>query len=286
MDDSKQTISAEVKTVSVEVPVRLRMQSVQHAPFDFETAIDDVGQIILTPTSLDMEFISANTDANVEYEIPVKEQPTTIQTDDSLTIKDTSIILQTTMLCEDDNLLVSADVDNIGRCVIYPMSKKNTFLSVTTGDSLNLITEDTAAEEYCGYRLVNNGDGWDVFDPTGDLVEEGIATINEAKILICKTELGKLENTITEAVTVDTEASEEASEEPVTPEVTADVIEEAVNSFVKTAVIDRFMRAEVPLFSDNGTPLESYVHLEELDSNGYEYYYDPESDAIVSYFMR
>ena len=51
-------------------------------------------------------------------------------------------------------------------------------------------------------------------------------------------------------------------------------------------IIMKFMQGDIPLFSDEGTPLVSYIHLDELDSNGYEYYYDEESGAIVTYPVR
>lgn len=229
-----------VKTLSVEIPLRVKMVSYDKSPFEFTTSIDEQGQIILTPLSKSVEFISANTDNNVEYDLPIREQETVINCDDNEAIKETSIILYTTVLSETDNVLYSADIDEIGQCVVYPLDKTATFLTVTLEDSLNLITEDIKEENYFGYTLINTGDGWDIKDSDGKLVEEGVATLHEARIIVCQEELHRLtSNSMDEELIKgdsDKDSSKESdseedtdkqdeSEKDVEPDVTAELVE-------------------------------------------------------------
>ena len=51
-------------------------------------------------------------------------------------------------------------------------------------------------------------------------------------------------------------------------------------------VILRFLSGKIALFSDDAEPQSSYIHIDELDTNGYTYYYDPETDAIVTYPVK
>lgn len=228
-----------LKSITVEIPVRVTMTSVYDAPFEFTSSIDDAGQIVLTPTSKDVEFIDANTDNNVDYDIPVAEQETTIKQEGNLTTRSTSIMLQANMIVENDNTSVSADVDEIGQCVLWPSSKENTFISATIADSLNLITEDMKVVDYFGYKLINTGDGWDIKDYLGDIIEEGVATEAEAKVVVLTNELNMLRNLV-EEVKTDSEASEEE-----TPEVEAEVLEERVDNIAPIETFDYDQISEV-----------------------------------------
>lgn len=217
----QEEITTAVESITVDIPVRVKLTSVNNAPFEFETSIDEVGQIVITPMTKDVTFEDANTDSNVDYEVPIAEQETIITNDDGLTIKETTIFIRANMLKEDDNIDVSAAVDEIGQCVIYPLAKNNTFVSAAIEDNLNLVTEDMKVVDYCGYKLINAGDGWDIKDPDGEIVEEGVATESAAKVLICKEEIKRLEG-LTEAV----EEAEPDAEQPV--EVEAEVLDENV----------------------------------------------------------
>lgn len=359
----KEDIESGINTVTIDIPVRVKMQSYNDAPFEFTTSIDEVGQIVLTPNSKEIEFIEANTDSNVEYEIPVIEQETIRTVDESITTLETSIIIKAHMLMESDNQNVSADIDEIGQVVIYPLAKENSFVTATYEDSLNLITEALIdVTEYCdGYKLINPGDGWYVKDPRNTMIAKQLDSLNAAKIFVCQTEIDRLKQLPEEleSNTAETTTSEQAS--PVKPEVEAEVVEESVTpetpvefSFTQVQeaikditndfqekegvlkadllpesamcrlilkehydvvtvenrdgfylisfasaqlneelseesrrdLINKFMQGEVPLFSDTGIPSESYIHLNELDSNGYEYYFDEESYSIISYPKR
>lgn len=237
-----ETIDAALQTQTIDIPLRVTMTSVNNAPFEFTASIDEVGQIILTPTTKDVEFTSANTESNVEDDVPVLEQETVTSTDDNLTIKETSILIRGNMIIEESGCDYSAHVDEIGQVVIYPIETKNTFVTATIEDSLNLVTEELKSEEYFGYKLINNGDGWDIIDYTGDTIEEGVATIHEAKIIVCKEELSRLESLVEDVndVTQDTEDTTEYETEPdkertIDPSETveAEVIEEAVTDIDK-----------------------------------------------------
>lgn len=294
MDNIKETVESGIDAVTLDIPVRVTMTSYNEAPFEFTASIDEVGQIILTPVSKDVEFIDAKTDGEYEHDVMIIDQETITSVEGSITTKEFSIVIKANMLCENNNDEVAAVVDEIGQVVIYPLAKENVFVTASFEHSLNLVTEDMKAVDYFGYRLANNGDGWDVYDYLNELVEEGVATEAEAKIVACTTELHRLEG-LTEAVEEPQEASdneentesESSNEEGAPqPDVTAEVIEEAVelsDEEKKQDLIARFLQGDIALFSDFGKPLDSYIHMPELDAKGYTYYYDEETDAIVSY---
>lgn len=368
----REDIEVGVDAITLDIPVRVVMTSINNAPFDFTTSIDEVGQIILTPLTKDVEFVSANTDDNVQYDIPVREQETVLHTDDNLTTKETSILITASMLAENDSHRVSADIDEIGQVVIYPMAKENVFVTATLNDSLNLVTEGMQMHEYCDdYKIINPGDGWYVKQEGKGLIGQGFTSLNAAKIFVCENEISRLSKLTEEVEEPTEETSEEKSDaettdEPkqVTPEVTVEVIEESIvepqkvveftdeevirtveeltNSFTdvegklkcdtiaegkvcsdllrqhydtvniefernyivvtyrknldviseelddtsRLNIINEFMRGDIALFSDTGTPDASFTHLTELDSNGYEYYYDEETHSIISYPAR
>ena len=225
MDNLVENIEIGVETVSLTIPVRVAMISYDNAPFEFTASIDDIGQIVLTPTSKNVEFVDATTNNKVETDVPIEDQETIVEEDGNLTTKKTTIFVQGVMLSEDSatSESVSADIDEIGQCVIYPTKKENTFISVTFSDSLNLITEDMNVVDYFGYTLTNTGDGWDIKDYLNKEIETGVATEAEAKIIVLQTELRQLER-LTEEV-VDTSDSQEDA-----PEVEAEVLEERVDS--------------------------------------------------------
>ena len=274
---------------TVTIPVRVKLSSYNQAPFEFTSSIDESGQIVLTPTSKYVSFEDAKTSYDYEDETDlINKKTTTVSTGDQ-TFRETTIMLTASMICEDTDKRVSADIDEIGQAVIYPVSKNNVFVTASIEDSLNLVTEDMSVEEYFGYRLINNGDGWDVKDSEGTVIEEGIATKSEAKIFVLTHELNKIKNLSEELLDTPEKESDKNTEENNSkeiPEVSAEIVEEAVENekeLNRTNIINRFLQGDVPLFSDNGTPLETYIHINELDSNGYVYYYDEESDSIVSY---
>lgn len=361
----REDIEVGVDAITLDIPVRVVMTSINNAPFDFTTSIDEVGQIILTPLTKDVEFVSANTDDNVQYDIPVREQETVLHTDDNLTTKETSILITASMLAENDSHRVSADIDEIGQVVIYPMAKENVFVTATLNDSLNLVTEGMQMHEYCDdYKIINPGDGWYVKQEGKGLIGQGFTSLNAAKIFVCENEISRLSKLTEE--TSEEKSDAETTDEPkqVTPEVTVEVIEESIvepqkvveftdeevirtveeltNSFTdvegklkcdtiaegkvcsdllrqhydtvniefernyivvtyrknldviseelddtsRLNIINEFMRGDIALFSDTGTPDASFTHLTELDSNGYEYYYDEETHSIISYPAR
>lgn len=288
-ENIKEEIELGVEAITVEIPVRVTMTSYDNAPLEFTCSIDEMGQILLTPNSKDVEFTDANTDSTVDYEIPIMEQETITSVEGQITTTQSSILIHASMLAEETPYEISADVDQIGQAIIYPTKEKNIFISATFENSLNLITEKLDVVEYFGYKLVNSGDGWDIISPEGTTIENGVASLPEAKILVCTTEINKLKD-LSEGVENADTSKEELPKEEIVNSITAEVVEESVEPTNKSSenssnvdVVTRFLTGDVALFSDNGKPLDSYVHLSELDAKGYEYYYDPESDCVVSY---
>lgn len=299
IENIKEDITTIVDAITIDIPVRVTMTSINNAPFEFTPSIDEVGQIILTPVTKDVEFVDANTVVTTEAggELFDKETTTTVEDDSSsypFTTKETTIIIQASMLAESDNHDVSADVDEIGQVVLYPLAKENTFVSAAIGESLNLVTEEAdntsndleasvdaeVIEESCDQideesvraiveELTNSyGEGSGTFEI--DNICEGSICLKLLR------EHYDVEVDLVDNVIVINYKKQE--------DLTEDLNDK--NDESRMNIIMKFMQGDIPLFSDEGTPLVSYIHLDELDSNGYEYYYDEESGAIVTYPVR
>ena len=224
----QEDIESAVDTVTIDIPVRVEATCYADAPFKFQVSIDEVGQIVLTPETKDVEFIDANTDSNVDFEVPIIDQKTETSIDDNITTIKTSIVITAHMLAESDNHDISAVVDEIGQVVIYPMAKENSFVTATYDDSLNLITEELLdVENYCDYKLINPGDGWYVRSPhSGETIAKAMNSLKAAKIFVCETEIDRLnrmyeelEEKPSEEATEPEQIAEEPKEETAAPEV-------------------------------------------------------------------
>ena len=298
--DIKEDIDVGINSISVDIPVRVSMLSVMNAPFDFTASIDDAGQIILTPTSKEMEFTSANTESNVEFEKPIMDMETVFYDFPTGSEKETSIKLTANILTELDNVSISADVDEIGQCVIYPQDKNSQFISVSVDDSLNLVTEEAEkveqTEETETEESRKDQSAETVPDVTAEAVineEQEDAKTEERLAFEAALEAAKKDKKGTLKVSSDAEAQEALDAlskifDNVSIEYSVSYsndtkLTEDLSETERFDVISRFMRGEVPLFSDNGKPQIHYTHLDELDSNGYSYYYDAETDCIISY---
>ena len=314
-----------------------------NSAFEFTCSIDELGQIVLTPLSKETEFTTAELIDKTKFDSPIEYTQTNTFTEESSIIKEFFVELSASMLAETDNKDVTVDIDDIGQVVILPVDVANSFVSATIQDSLNLITEDLEVIDYFGYKLINNGDGWDIKDYLNEVVEEGVATEAEAKVVVLTTELQRLQS-LTEDIDNEEEPEEKETsnnESEVTPvelkpDVTAQVVIESLTSVTKnftdkygavtcdvtekdvccetlrksynnvtckddgnncivsyinmnedlntqqrSEIINRFLQGEIAVFNDNGSPRISFVHLNELDSDGYEYYYDEDSDSIM-----
>lgn len=302
-ENIKEEINTIVDAITIDIPVRVTMTSINNAPFEFTPSIDEVGQIVLTPVTKDVEFVDANTAATTEAgeELLDKETITTVEEDSSsypFTTRETTIVIQASMLAESDNHDVSAFVDEIGQVVLSPMDKNSTFVSAAIGESINLVTEDTEEEQPEAKETIPQVEAEVIEeDFSQEVDEEDVAKTvteltdnfsdNEGTLEIDDIAEGSLALNILKQhyeVTVDLKGASiiltYTKQEELKEDLRDKDDEERMN------IINRFMRQELPLFSDEGTPLVKYIHLDELDSNGYEYYYDEESDAIVTYPSR
>lgn len=311
LENIEENVELNTNSVTLDIPLRVVMTSYGDAPFEFTTSIDEVGQIILTPTTKEVEFIDANTSYNVDYDTPISEQETVLKVDGDITQKETSISIQADMIVESNNLGVSAVVDEIGQVVIYPFGKGNIFVSAVINNSLNLVTEETetespsqdsSTEDESDNSVDEHEVKVDLNDISAEVIEEAVSDEivkgNAPEDLASMTDNFEEQGGLLKCDTP--EEQEECVNmlnehyETVIPYLEESVskilyktpkkhINENVEEDSRTTIIDRFMRGEIPLFSDSGIPSPSYKHMSELDSNGYKYYYDEESDAIISY---
>ena len=278
----QEDIDSAIDTITLNIPARIDATIVNNASFEFTISIDEIGQIVITPATKDVMFTNVKTHVDNDNELPIMEQETIKTETEEVTNIQTSINIKAHLLAEVENHDVSAVIDDNGRIVITPVAVENSFVTASYDDSLNLITENLTTVDYFGYRIVNNKGHWDIYDYQDTLIGQNISTLAEAKIAACMNEIHLLENLVE---SVESESTKDVPNDEITdiPDVQAEVIDESLTPESTYEIIARFMRGEIALFSDTGEPLPEYVHLSDLDSNGYSYYYDASTDAIVSY---
>lgn len=217
-DIIKETIDVGITQETVSIPLLVKMSANKSEPnFEYSLSIDDIGQIVVTPSDKESEFISVELDQEYESRESFIDIVTCDEDADKC-VKEFNMVLTSTMLAESENYSFSTIIDEIGQIVVQPNAKENTFVTVSDVKSLDLVTEDFQLTEYLGYTLKNTGDGWDIIDSDGAVINRGVETLPKAKLFICKLEINKLNEEI--------EPSEETTDE--IPEVEVEVIEESV----------------------------------------------------------
>ena len=177
--DVAEEIEVGVHSTTLHFPVRVTMVAVNNAPFEYTAAVDEAGHIILTPTTKDMEFTKADTEwENQDYIMPTDDK---LSSGDNSSEKTITIELTADMMLENENQQINADIDEIGQCVIYPVEKENSFVSVSIDNSLNLATEEPvvmeeAVESNPETELENKPDEGEV---TAEVVEESIEEVED-----------------------------------------------------------------------------------------------------------
>ncbi len=144
MDETKVTsvkedIDVGLGSQTLDMKVKLTMsKDADDASYDYKVDVDEMGQIVFTPTDTTASFTDiCATTADVEEHIVDNK-------------KVFSIDLTANILFEDDNQTDpswEASIDDVGQAVIYPIVEKASFLTVSVKDSLNLITEEKEDEE-------------------------------------------------------------------------------------------------------------------------------------------
>lgn len=283
--------------------------------FDYHVDIDDVGQIVFTPDDSTVSFVDIERLAGYDSTEDVIDGNT----------RRFSVSLTANMIADDGNFDWFCDIDEIGQAVVTPEMENTSFLSVSVSDSLNLVTEsvdkivledlEPGSEEFnarlqqCVERVTTLQE---LFESAISLAED---IENDFRALGCHSAdidgymIRYLENFIEDREgevscadfirrldAVATPAQEEPVEESIEPVnegdivLENDIVMEKVDELDRHNIIDRFMKGDISIFSDDGEPQSSYVHLDELDTvNGktaYKYYYDEESDAVVCYSSR
>ena len=287
-------VGVESKTVTIECQVRLQRET-DDATFDYNVDIDDVGQIVFTPYDTGTRFC---------HEGEVIEEGENIKVD---TVK-----LTAQMLSDSGNYEYFTGTDDIGQFVITPDAEDTSFLSVSVENSLNLVTEDIepGSEEFntrlqeCVERVTTLQG---LFESAISLAED---IENDFRALGCHSAdidgymIRYLENFIEDREgevscaefvrRLEKVSAPSETEEPVKESIETaneeDVIMEKVDELDRHKIIDRFMKGDISIFSDDSEPADSYIHLDELDTvtgkTSYKYYYDEESDAVVCYSSR
>lgn len=284
--NSQEVLNMSSKTI--DIPLRVTMSTTEGSSFEFSSMIDE-GKILITPESTEMQFDVVLTQDSMEFETPILDQETEISKVGDIIIKSTSLSITADMLAESENMSIFASINDLGQVVITPADENNSFVSAVINDSLNLVTEDTQSVDYFGYNLTNSDNTWSIKDYTGAVVDEGVASLAEAKIAALTHEIHVLESLLSESLEQPSEEGSLTDDSEVDQQVEAEVVildESATSNFDKNSVITKFMQGELALFSDDGAPQENMIELEDLASGSYHYYYDPESGAVVSYYIE
>lgn len=283
--------------------------------FDYHVDIDDVGQIVFTPDDSSASFVDIERLAGYD------------STEDTIegNTRHFSVSLTANMIAENNNFDWFCDIDEIGQAVITPESENTSFLTVSIDDSLNLVTEsadkivlealDPESEEFAT-RLE---DCRERIDELQEKFESAISLArdieNDFRALGCHSAdidgylINHLEKYIEDRDgevscedfrrrldEIDSKESDENIEESVEPVnennivLENDVVMENIDELERHKILDRFMKGEIGIFSEDGEPNDKYIHLDELDNvsgkTSYSYYYDEETDAIICYSSR
>lgn len=268
-------VGTEAQTESIQLSLEMSRESETNS-FDYTVDVDDVGQIVLTPKDEGTSFVSIQRLAGYDPVEDVVEGNT----------RKFALSLDANMLAEDDNFAWFVDIDEVGQAVITPDAEDTSFLTVSVNDSLNLITEEVDSIEVetesfdIGDRVVATYNGTSKTGIISDYVSEdpmdGATGTNSGSFeaWIVKFDDGTEGLYGTQWLHAAEELDEDVNGE-------ADVQD----------IVDRVLRGEIPLYSqDGGEPDPSFIHLEQLDNqdNVYlcRYYYDPESNSAISYLTR
>ncbi len=303
--DSYLSEDVDVGTDSHTETLSLSLEMIRHkdtAEFNFNVDIDDVGQIVFTPVDTAVSFTDI-------HKMTAEESITDTVEEN---IRRLTVSLDANMISEDSNFSYFCDIDDVGQAVVTPESETTSFLTVSINDSLNLVTECNEAVEVS-----------EAIDPSTDKFktrkELCLAIIDDLEESLKQviTKVQKIEKEFNvigvHAADIDSymtrylekfiedregevsvaefrrrlEAYEASSEETDVQEGLSTLVLEDADNIDREAIINNFMRGDITIFSDDGNPEEGLIHIHELDSNvrnlTYEYYYDPESGAIVSY---
>lgn len=101
--------------------------------FDYTVDIDEVGQIVFTPSDTSASFIDIR-------KLNPGESVSESASDNQKTF---SVELTANMIAEDNNFDYFVDVDEVGQAIVTPEVETTSFLTVSVNNSLNLVTEST-----------------------------------------------------------------------------------------------------------------------------------------------
>lgn len=283
-------------------------------PFDYHVDIDDVGQIVFTPDDSSVSFVDIERVTGYDSVEDVVDGNT----------RRFSVTLTANMIADGGNFDWFCDIDEIGQAVVTPDAENTSFLSVSVADSLNLVTEsmdkivletlEPGSEEFtvrlteCAERVTTlqglfesavalaediendfRALGCHSADIDGYMIRylENFIEDREGEVS-CADFVRRLEEVSAKAETPIEESVKTVNEGDIVLE--NNIVMEKVDELDRHNIIDRFMKGDIGIFSDDGEPADSYIHLDELDTvNGktsYKYYYDEESDAVVCYSSR
>jgi ribosomal protein L17 len=213
MDETKVTsvkedIDVGLGSQTLDMKVKLTMsKDADDASYDYKVDVDEMGQIVFTPTDTTASFtdICATTSDVEEHIIDNK--------------KVFSIDLTANILFEDDNQTDpswEASIDDVGQAVIYPIVERASFLTVSVKDSLNLITEEKEEEEV----------------PTEEAKPSEEESKEEVKIDPEKEKEEMIQNTV-DNVTAEVKESIETSKKSYKKKKSAKVVEPIVEAIVE-----------------------------------------------------
>lgn len=286
----------------------------ESTPFDYHVDIDDVGQIVFTPDDSSVSFVDIERAAGYDSVEDVVDGNT----------RRFSVTLTANMIADDDNFDWFCDIDEIGQAVVTPDAENTSFLSVSVEGSLNLVTEsvdtivlealEPGTEEFqarleaCAERVTTLQGLFESAITLAEDIENDFralgchsADIDGYMVRYLEKFIEDREGEVScadfvrrlEEVAAPAEETVEESVEPINEGnivLENDIVMEKVDELDRHNIIDRFMKGDISIFSEDGEPADSYVHLDELDTvsgkTAYKYYYDEESDAVVCYSSK
>ena len=162
----------------------------------------------------------------------------------------------------DSSFDYNIDTDDVGQIVFTPYDTGTRFChegeDVVEGENVKFETVELTA------HMISDVDDYDYFMGTDDIGQFVITPIAEETSFLSASINNSL-NLVTEDKSID----------------------EDLSDVDKLDIVNKVMSGEISVFSDDGEPEKDMIHIEELDSiQGqlkFEYYYDEESNSVVSY---
>ena len=282
-DGTAETIENDIKTFSIDLTADMISDSDN---FDWLTDIDEIGQAVVTPDSEDTSFLSVSVENSLNLVTEGAEEialnsdcDTVFNIGDRVIVhlngNDRPGVIVDYVDTDPMDDATGADSSEFGAWVVRfddstqemigtcYMTHENEIVECEKTDSMKVLKESNKYRDFDWnddlYAVIKN-DGTYAGVPCRSYAEASQLAYHPGS---------KIFKLVLE---------DDATEEP---------LEENLSELDRMDVVNKVMRGDISVFSGEGEPEESYIRIPELDNKHgmlkFEYYYDPDSNSVVSY---